>query len=205
MGGVPGRRLEELPAGGADLPRGPAIGAERAEGGGDHRRRRLLEEVSRGLSAVPGGAADGRGRAARDRGLQGIRYHLGDDARRAGQQHQVSQHRGLSGGVLVPARRQRRFDRSHRRPHQRRFYSSLRVGHAPAGGGAVMSRRRQRTIRSWLIYGAAILLTVMILAPLVWMGLMSVSSTNDLTTVPLRWIPAEWDFSRYIKLLTIAE
>ena len=68
-----------------------------------------------------------------------------------------------------------------------------------------MSRRRQRSIKAWLIHAAALLLTVVILAPVVWMGLMSVSSTNDLTTVPLRWIPAEWDFSRYVKLLTIAE
>ncbi|HKP22234.1 MAG TPA: carbohydrate ABC transporter permease, partial [Dongiaceae bacterium] len=66
-----------------------------------------------------------------------------------------------------------------------------------------MTRRRQRLIKSWLIYAAALLLTVVILAPVIWMGLMSVSSTNDLTAVPLRWIPAEWDFSRYIKLLTL--
>jgi multiple sugar transport system permease protein len=67
------------------------------------------------------------------------------------------------------------------------------------------SRRRQRTLRAWFIYASAILLTMLILAPVIWMGLMSVSSTNDLTTVPLRWIPAEWDFSRYVKLLTIAQ
>jgi multiple sugar transport system permease protein len=68
-----------------------------------------------------------------------------------------------------------------------------------------MTRRRGRAIRSWLVHAAALLLAVLILAPVIWMGLMSVSSTNDLTTVPLRWIPADWDFSRYVKLLTIAE
>lgn len=66
-----------------------------------------------------------------------------------------------------------------------------------------MTRRGRRRLHAWLIHGAAGLLTVLILAPVVWMGLMSVSSTNDLTTVPLRWIPAEWDFSRYVKLVTI--
>ncbi|HSE73155.1 MAG TPA: carbohydrate ABC transporter permease [Dongiaceae bacterium] len=67
------------------------------------------------------------------------------------------------------------------------------------------SRRRQRALGSWLIHAAALLLTVLILAPIIWMGLMSVSSTNDLTSVPLHWIPADWDFSRYVKLVTIAE
>ena len=68
-----------------------------------------------------------------------------------------------------------------------------------------MTRSGQRTLHAWFIYSAAILLTILILAPVVWMGLMSVSSTNDLTTVPLRWIPAEWDFSRYVKLVTITQ
>jgi multiple sugar transport system permease protein len=67
------------------------------------------------------------------------------------------------------------------------------------------SRRRQRAVRAWFLYIAAFLLTVLILAPVIWMGLMSVSSTNDLTSVPLRWIPSEWDFSRYLKLVTVAE
>ena len=67
------------------------------------------------------------------------------------------------------------------------------------------SRRRQRTVHAWFLYTAAIFLTVLILAPVIWMGLMSVSSTNDLTSVPLRWIPAEWDFSRYVKLVTVTE
>ena len=68
-----------------------------------------------------------------------------------------------------------------------------------------MKRTTRRALHAWLIHGAAVLTAIMILAPIVWMGLMSVSSTNDLTTVPLRWIPAEWDFSRYAKLVTIYE
>ena len=47
----------------------------------------------------------------------------------------------------------------------------------------MMSRRRQRKLRAWFIYSSAVLLTILILAPVIWMALMSVSSTNDLTTV----------------------
>ena len=68
-----------------------------------------------------------------------------------------------------------------------------------------MKRNTRRAVHSTLIHLAAFLTAVMILAPIVWMGLMSVSSTNDLTSVPLRWIPTEWDFSRYAKLVTISE
>jgi len=69
-----------------------------------------------------------------------------------------------------------------------------------------MTRRtRNRRIERCLIHGAALLLAVIVLAPMVWMGLMSVSSTNDLTTLPLHWLPREWDFSRYVKLVTVAE
>jgi multiple sugar transport system permease protein len=53
-------------------------------------------------------------------------------------------------------------------------------------------------------YGAMLLLGLVILAPLAWIVVMSVSSTRDLTTLPLRWIPSELDFSRYQRLLTLA-
>src|SRR5262245_51465843 len=69
----------------------------------------------------------------------------------------------------------------------------------------MMQRRRSRAIGGWLVHAAALLLAVIVLAPVVWMGLMSVSSTNDLTTVPLNWLPREWDFGRYVKLVTVAE
>jgi multiple sugar transport system permease protein len=39
---------------------------------------------------------------------------------------------------------------------------------------------------------------------LVWLFLMSVIPAKDLTTVPLRWIPEHWDFSRYVRLLSNA-
>lgn len=51
-------------------------------------------------------------------------------------------------------------------------------------------------------YCALYLLGFVILAPLIWMLLMSISSQRDLTTVPLPWIPTELDFSRYQRLLT---
>jgi multiple sugar transport system permease protein len=53
-------------------------------------------------------------------------------------------------------------------------------------------------------YSAMVLLAIVILAPLLWILIMSISSTRDLTTLPLRWIPSEFDFSRYGKLLTLA-
>ncbi len=63
-----------------------------------------------------------------------------------------------------------------------------------------MSRRR------WAAFGlhaALILVALVVLAPLAWLVLMSVSSTNDLTTLPLRWIPRALDLSRYHRLLSL--
>jgi multiple sugar transport system permease protein len=51
-------------------------------------------------------------------------------------------------------------------------------------------------------YCALYLLGLVILAPLAWMVIMSISSQRDLTTVPLPWIPTQLDFSRYARLLT---
>jgi len=53
-------------------------------------------------------------------------------------------------------------------------------------------------------YGAMILVAAVILAPLGWMIIMSVTPTVQLTTVPLRWIPETLDFTRYERLLTLA-
>jgi len=54
---------------------------------------------------------------------------------------------------------------------------------------------------SCLLYLALTLLSIFVLAPVIWLLLMSVSSPNDLTSVPLKWIPSTWDFSRYATLL----
>ena len=55
-----------------------------------------------------------------------------------------------------------------------------------------------------LRYMAALAVAVSILAPMLWLFLMSVSTTADLTRVPLAWIPRQWDFSRYGHLLSLA-
>ena len=55
-----------------------------------------------------------------------------------------------------------------------------------------------------LRYLAALAVAISILAPMLWLFLMSVSTTADLTRVPLEWLPRQWDFSRYGHLLSLA-
>ncbi|HEX9447476.1 MAG TPA: carbohydrate ABC transporter permease [Dongiaceae bacterium] len=62
----------------------------------------------------------------------------------------------------------------------------------------------KRSVGHLAAYGALILVAMVILAPLGWMLIMSISPTRDLTTIPLAWIPSELDFSRYERLLTLA-
>jgi len=64
--------------------------------------------------------------------------------------------------------------------------------------------RRRDIIPTVLTYFAVVVLVVTTLAPLLWLFIMSISSTPELTAVPLRWIPSHADFSRYGKLLSIA-
>lgn len=61
----------------------------------------------------------------------------------------------------------------------------------------------KRKIRHALRYLAALVVAISILAPMVWLFLMSVSSTADLTRVPLEWLPRHWDFSRYARLVSL--
>jgi multiple sugar transport system permease protein len=61
----------------------------------------------------------------------------------------------------------------------------------------------KRKMRLLLRYGAALLLATSILAPMLWLFLMSVSSSADLARVPLEWLPRRWDFSRYAGLLSL--
>ncbi len=63
--------------------------------------------------------------------------------------------------------------------------------------------RRGRLLAVLLTYFAVVVLVVVTLAPLLWLFIMSISSTKELTTLPLHWLPDEADFSRYRKLLTI--
>ena len=53
-------------------------------------------------------------------------------------------------------------------------------------------------------YTALTLVAVVVLAPVAWLAIMSVSSTNDLTTKPLAWWPEHFDLSRYGRLLSVA-
>jgi len=67
-----------------------------------------------------------------------------------------------------------------------------------------MRIRRRDILPTALTYLAVVVLVVTTLAPLIWLFIMSISSTPELTAVPLRWIPSHADFSRYGRLLSIA-
>ncbi len=64
---------------------------------------------------------------------------------------------------------------------------------------------RRSPLLSILTYFFAILLALVILAPLAWLFIMSVSPAADLSTKPLRWWPETLDFSRYRLLLATVE
>ena len=55
------------------------------------------------------------------------------------------------------------------------------------------------------VYICAILLAVVILAPIAWLFIMSISPAADLAAKPLRWWPQTADFSRYKVLLSTLE
>lgn len=58
-----------------------------------------------------------------------------------------------------------------------------------------MSRRRRRYLT--LVYTGVVVVSVVILAPFVWMVLASVTPQRILISRPLRWIPDHLDWSRY--------
>jgi multiple sugar transport system permease protein len=64
---------------------------------------------------------------------------------------------------------------------------------------------RKNPIFTAFVYVCALLLAVVILAPLVWLFVMSISPAADLAAKPLRWWPQAVDFSRYGVLLSRAE
>lgn len=61
---------------------------------------------------------------------------------------------------------------------------------------------RRSPLLTVFIYLSALLLAAMILAPIVWLFIMSVSPAADLAAKPLAWWPATVDFSRYQELLS---
>ena len=58
-------------------------------------------------------------------------------------------------------------------------------------------------LRTCAKYAAALLVALSVVAPMGWLFLMSVSATSDLTRVPLEWLPRQWDFSRYGRLISL--
>lgn len=55
------------------------------------------------------------------------------------------------------------------------------------------------------LYAAALLLGAVIIAPFLWLALMSISSPADLSAKPLHWWPDQLDLSRYRRLLSLAD
>jgi len=64
---------------------------------------------------------------------------------------------------------------------------------------------RQSFVFSIFIHACALLLAAVILAPLLWLFIMSISPAADLTAKPLVWWPQSIDFSRYGVLLSSVE
>jgi multiple sugar transport system permease protein len=64
---------------------------------------------------------------------------------------------------------------------------------------------RRSLPHSIFIYASALVLGIFVLAPLVWLVIMSISDTNDLTTLPLRWLPQKLDLHRYGEIVSLAE
>jgi multiple sugar transport system permease protein len=54
-----------------------------------------------------------------------------------------------------------------------------------------------------LAHAALLVVAVVVLAPLLWLITMSVSASNDLTAIPLHWIPHHLDLSRFHQLLSL--
>ena len=52
-----------------------------------------------------------------------------------------------------------------------------------------------------LIYGAALLVAFIVLAPPIWLFISSISSPRELLSVPVHWIPQEPTFERYRQVL----
>jgi multiple sugar transport system permease protein len=62
---------------------------------------------------------------------------------------------------------------------------------------------RRSLVASIAIHLAALVLALFVLAPLIWLFLMSISSPPDLSARPLHWWPQTVDFSRYRTLISL--
>lgn len=63
-----------------------------------------------------------------------------------------------------------------------------------------MRRGRLQTV---IVYAGAAVFVLSVLLPVLWLVIMSVSSNNDLTAIPLHWLPDRIDFSRYATILRL--
>lgn len=61
--------------------------------------------------------------------------------------------------------------------------------------------KASKTLR-FFQYSFAVLVTFFTLAPFLWLFISSISNQKDLTKVPLRWIPQDITFHRYIDIFT---
>ena len=64
---------------------------------------------------------------------------------------------------------------------------------------------RQSNLAKVLVHLAALVLAAVILAPVLWLFVMSVSPPADLAAKPLNWWPSAVDLSRYVTLLSRVE
>lgn len=64
----------------------------------------------------------------------------------------------------------------------------------------MIKRKRHQTT---LIYVAVVILVIYLTAPFLWLVIMSISPSTDLTQKPLTWIPSKIDLSSYESLLTM--
>ncbi len=64
---------------------------------------------------------------------------------------------------------------------------------------------RQSPALAIFVHAMALLLALVILGPVLWLFVMSISSTGDLIAKPLHWWPDVADFSRYAVLLSQVE
>lgn len=60
---------------------------------------------------------------------------------------------------------------------------------------------RTSTLEQVFIYVAAVLVALVILAPPAWLFISSISSQNELLSVPVHWIPQEPTWERYIQII----
>lgn len=59
----------------------------------------------------------------------------------------------------------------------------------------------KRIMQKILLYIAVIVLLIYIISPFLWLIIMSISSSTDLSTKPLNWLPKKIDLSSYKELL----